>query len=83
MDSIENPIDNFQNNAFATLNLLNACAKNKVKKFVMASTGGALMGNCELPVDEKSIPNQFLHTELVKWPVRVIAMHLHIFLILK
>lgn len=56
VDSIENPIDNFQNNAFATLNLLNACAKNKVKKFVMASTGGALMGNCELPVNETSIP---------------------------
>lgn len=56
VDSIENPIDNFQNNSFATLNLLNACAKNKVKKFVMASTGGALMGNCELPVSEKSIP---------------------------
>ena len=56
VDSIEKPIDNFQNNSFATLNLLNACAKNKVKKFVMASTGGALMGNCELPVNETSIP---------------------------
>ena len=50
----------------------------------MASTGGALMGNCELPVDVKSILKPIsLHTELVRWPVRVIAMHLHIFLILK
>lgn len=55
-DSIKNPDENFQNNVQGTFNILKACAKNEVKKFILASTGGALMGNCELPVNENSVP---------------------------
>lgn len=55
-DSIMNPDENFQNNVQGTFNILKACAKNGVEKFILASTGGALMGNCELPVNENSVP---------------------------
>ena len=55
-DSINNPDENFQNNVQGTFNILKACAKNGVIKFILASTGGALMGNCELPVNESSVP---------------------------
>lgn len=55
-DSIKNPDENFQNNVEGTFNILKACTKNGVEKFILASTGGALMGNCELPVNENSIP---------------------------
>jgi UDP-glucose 4-epimerase len=55
-DSIKNPDENFQNNVKGTFNILKACEKNGVNKFILASTGGALMGNCELPVNESSVP---------------------------
>lgn len=57
VESVKDPIDNFDNNVLGTFNILHAAAINGVKKIVFASTGGALMGNCELPVSEKSLPS--------------------------
>lgn len=55
-ESVSSPQTNFENNALGTLNMLRACKENKVSRFVLASTGGALMGNCKLPVNEESVP---------------------------
>jgi|SRR3989344_4423047 len=42
--SIENPSEDAQTNILGTLNLLDACTKSKVKKFIFSSTGGAIYG---------------------------------------
>jgi UDP-glucose 4-epimerase len=52
--SIEEPIFDAMTNVIGTINVLEACRKNGVKKIVYTSTGGARYGNPEyLPVDEK------------------------------
>lgn len=56
VDSIMSPAENFQVNAQGTLNVLEASRAAGVRKFVLASTGGALMGNAPPPVDERSVP---------------------------
>lgn len=56
VDSIQSPAENFRVNAQGTLNVLDAARAARVRKFVLASTGGALMGNAPPPVDETSIP---------------------------
>ena len=56
VDSIRSPTENFRVNAQGTLNVLEAARSAQVKKFVLASTGGALMGNAPPPVDESSVP---------------------------
>ncbi len=56
IDSIQDPTENFRVNAQGTLNVLDAARAAGVRKFVMASTGGALMGNAPPPVDENSVP---------------------------
>lgn len=56
VDSIQHPIENFQINARGTLNVLEAARAAGARKFVLASTGGALMGNAPPPVDETSVP---------------------------
>ena len=56
VDSIQSPVENFRVNAQGTLNVLEASRAAGVEKFVMASTGGALMGNAPPPVDEHSVP---------------------------
>ena len=57
IESINRPILNFQNNVASTLNLLECMREMNVKKLIFSSTGGALMGNSESPVNENSIPN--------------------------
>lgn len=56
VDSIRHPTENFRVNAQGTLNVLEAARAAGVKKLVMASTGGALMGNAPPPVNETSVP---------------------------
>ena len=56
VESINEPRVNFDTNVLGTLNCLEAANNNNVKKFLFASTGGALMGNTPPPVDEKSVP---------------------------
>lgn len=56
VDSVIDPLDNYENNVTGTFNILKAATQNGVKKIVFASTGGALMGDCKLPVSEESLP---------------------------
>jgi len=56
VDSVEDPIANFENNVVGTFTLLDECRLAGVGKVVFSSTGGALMGNKEPPVDETTVP---------------------------
>ena len=55
-DSIADPLENFDVNARGTLVALAAAARAGARRFVFASTGGALIGNAPGPVDESSLP---------------------------
>ncbi len=57
VDSIKNPIENFESNAKNTLNLLEAMRETGVTNIIFSSTGGALMGNTKPPVSEDSLPS--------------------------
>ena len=51
--SLEEPIFDATTNIIGTINVLQACKSNKVKKIIYTSTGGARYGNPKyLPVDE-------------------------------
>ena len=56
VDSVEDPKSNFGANVLGTFQLLEASRDIKLKKFVFASTGGALIGNATPPVNEDSLP---------------------------
>jgi UDP-glucose 4-epimerase len=56
IESITDPMTNFQINVVGTLNALNAARDAGIGRFVFSSTGGALMGNTPPPVNEKSVP---------------------------
>ncbi len=56
VESITDPIENFTSNAEGTFRVLNAARKAGVKRFIFASTGGAIMGNAVPPVNEQSLP---------------------------
>ena len=55
-DSVADPLANFEVNARGTLNVLRAAEQAGVERFVFASTGGALIGDADPPVDESSVP---------------------------
>lgn len=55
--SVEDPVFDAGVNIIGTLNLLELCVKHKVKRFVFASTGGAIYGEPDkLPADENTTP---------------------------
>jgi UDP-glucose 4-epimerase len=56
VESVIEPSENFKSNAEGTFNVLNAARLAGVKRFVFASTGGAIMGNAVPPVNEHSLP---------------------------
>ncbi|WP_419174916.1 NAD-dependent epimerase/dehydratase family protein [Desulfosediminicola sp.] len=56
VESVSDPVTNFEINAAGTLSALEASRNAKVKKFIFASTGGALMGSTSPPVNETSLP---------------------------
>src|SRR4051794_17454171 len=56
VESITDPVENFDVNARGTLEMLRGAADAGVERFVFASTGGAIMGNQDPPVDEASLP---------------------------
>ena len=49
IESVKDPIENFDINVNGSFNLLNECRKSKVKKIIFSSTGGALIGNTTPP----------------------------------
>ncbi len=56
VDSIQDPRHDFETNARGTLNLLQAALQKGVGRFVMASTGGAILGEKQPPVHEEMVP---------------------------
>jgi UDP-glucose 4-epimerase len=56
VESVADPVENFQINVEGTFSVLNAARRTGVGRVVFASTGGALIGNAEPPVDERALP---------------------------
>ncbi len=56
IESLSDPMTNFDINGRGTLVCLEAARKAGAAKFVFASTGGALVGDAEPPVGENSLP---------------------------
>ena len=56
MESVADPLPNFEVNARGTLLVLEAAVRAEVERVVFASTGGALIGDAPPPVDERSVP---------------------------
>ncbi|MCH9701771.1 MAG: NAD-dependent epimerase/dehydratase family protein [Actinomycetia bacterium] len=56
MDSIENPVRNFESNVIGSFALLQGMREAGVKRIVAASTGGAILGEVPCPVHEEVMP---------------------------
>jgi UDP-glucose 4-epimerase len=56
VESVEDPLANFEINARGTLSVLESVRRAGVRKLIFASTGGALIGNARPPVNEESLP---------------------------
>ena len=56
VESIADPERNFEVNVQGTLNVLRAAVGAGVRRFIFASTGGALIGDATPPVSEQSLP---------------------------
>src|ERR1039457_1319470 len=54
--SVEDPVTNFDVNVLGTFRVLDAARRAGVERIVLASTGGALIGDATPPVDESSLP---------------------------
>ncbi|MFW6237585.1 MAG: NAD-dependent epimerase/dehydratase family protein [Desulfosudaceae bacterium] len=57
LDSIENPSFNFDVNVKGSFGLMEAARRAGIKRFVAASTGGAIIGDAEPPVHEGMVPH--------------------------
>ena len=56
VESVTDPVENFDINARGTFEVLRGAANAGVDRFIFASTGGAIMGDQEPPIDEDSLP---------------------------
>lgn len=56
VESVASPAENFSINVEGTFAVLQAAHASGVKRVILASTGGALIGNATPPVDERSVP---------------------------
>jgi UDP-glucose 4-epimerase len=54
--SVEDPVSNFDVNVVGTFRVLDAARRAGAERVVLASTGGALIGNATPPVSESSLP---------------------------
>ena len=54
--SVADPVANFEANVVGTFRVLDAARQAGVRRTVLASTGGALIGNATPPVSEESLP---------------------------
>jgi UDP-glucose 4-epimerase len=57
LESIKQPQKTFKNNIIGSFNLLELSREFKIKRFINASTGGAIMGEKKPPISEKMFPN--------------------------
>lgn len=55
--SIEDPASNLDVNVVGTFRVLEAARRTGIERMVLASTGGALFGLTDPPVDEQSLPS--------------------------
>lgn len=55
LESIENPTKTFISNIQGTFNIFECCRINKIKKLIIASTGGAIIGNYSNPPISENI----------------------------
>ena len=54
--SLENPMDDAKRNCLGSLNVIENCYKNKIKRIIFSSTGGAIYSmDAELPCNEESV----------------------------
>jgi UDP-glucose 4-epimerase len=56
VQSVEDPVTNFDVNVLGTFRVLDAARRAGVERIVQASTGGALIGDATPPVNEASLP---------------------------
>jgi UDP-glucose 4-epimerase len=56
VESVSDPVPNFENNVIGTLNMLIGARNASTRKFIFSSTGGAIIGNTVPPVNESSLP---------------------------
>lgn len=56
VESVREPVENFEANVTGTVRVLSAACEAGVERVVFSSTGGALIGEAEPPVDEESLP---------------------------
>lgn len=56
VQSVANPYTDMEVNVIGTLRLLDAAVRHGTKRFVLASTGGAILGNATPPVHEEMVP---------------------------
>ena len=61
LDSIEDPIKNFEIHVNGTFNVLNTVQESNIPLFVNASTGGAILGDVKPPVHEEMVPEPIFH----------------------
>jgi UDP-glucose 4-epimerase len=54
--SIADPVGNFESNVLGTFRVLDAARRAGIERVVLASTGGALIGDATPPVNEQSLP---------------------------
>jgi UDP-glucose 4-epimerase len=53
--SVQDPVPNFEANVLGTFRVLNAARQAGISRVVLASTGGAIIGDATPPVDENSL----------------------------
>jgi UDP-glucose 4-epimerase len=56
VESVKSPLENFRINVEGTFNVLNVVRESSIRQVVFASTGGAIMGNAQPPVNEGTVP---------------------------
>jgi UDP-glucose 4-epimerase len=56
VESVADPVANFEVNVVGTFRVLDAARRADVERVVLASTGGALIGEATPPVNERSVP---------------------------
>ncbi|MDR1104387.1 MAG: NAD-dependent epimerase/dehydratase family protein [Endomicrobium sp.] len=53
--SVDDPFFDAEVNILGSINILNACVENKVKKIIFASSGGSVYGECESSAPKEDI----------------------------
>lgn len=68
--SVEDPAYDAGVNILGSLNVLDACVKNNVKKIIFASSGGTIYGECKTKApDENAFPNPLSPYGIAKYSV--------------